>query len=150
MYDLLSRVWLFATPWTVARQALLCPWDSPGKNTGVGSHSFLLKAIILQLKKNLNLISWPQDFSDTFLWISEKRIWLSASCFIWLWNALSRRDLIKQIFFRIHFGKSWLWRKMRIPLHAPPNSPPHPHPPPTALTSGLDLWRFSTLKVELI
>ena len=23
------------TPWTVAR---LCPWDSPGKNTGVGGH----------------------------------------------------------------------------------------------------------------
>ena len=30
----LSRVRLFATPWTVARQAL-CPWDSPGKNTGL-------------------------------------------------------------------------------------------------------------------
>ena len=26
----------FATPWTVAHQA---PWNSPGKNTGVGSHS---------------------------------------------------------------------------------------------------------------
>ena len=25
----------FATPWTVAAR-LLCPWDSPGKNTGVG------------------------------------------------------------------------------------------------------------------
>ena len=32
-----SRVWLFVTPWTVACQ-LLCPWDSPGKNTGVGCH----------------------------------------------------------------------------------------------------------------
>ena len=29
---LLSRVWLFATPWTVR---LLCPWDSPGKNIGL-------------------------------------------------------------------------------------------------------------------
>ena len=28
---------LFATLWTVARQASLCPWDSPGKNTAVGS-----------------------------------------------------------------------------------------------------------------
>ena len=34
-----SRVRLFATPWTVAR--LLCPWDSPGKNTGVGCHALL-------------------------------------------------------------------------------------------------------------
>ena len=29
-----------ATPWTVAHQAL-CPWDSPGKNTGVGYHALL-------------------------------------------------------------------------------------------------------------
>ena len=29
------------TPWTVAHQ-LLCSWDSPGKNTGVGCH-FLLQ-----------------------------------------------------------------------------------------------------------
>ena len=34
----LSRVQLFATPWTVARQAPL-PMNSPGKNTGVGYHS---------------------------------------------------------------------------------------------------------------
>ena len=32
----LSRVQLSATPWTVAHQALLCPRDSPGENTGVG------------------------------------------------------------------------------------------------------------------
>ena len=37
---LLGRVWLFATPWTVARQALP-PGDSPGKNIGVGFHAFL-------------------------------------------------------------------------------------------------------------
>ena len=36
----LSRVRLFATPWTVAHQALR-PWDFPGKSTGVGCH-FLL------------------------------------------------------------------------------------------------------------
>ena len=36
----LSRVQLFATPWTVATR-LLCPWDSPGKNTGVGCHVLL-------------------------------------------------------------------------------------------------------------
>ena len=38
--ELLSRVRLFETPWTVAA-GLLCPWNSPGKNTGMGSHSFL-------------------------------------------------------------------------------------------------------------
>ena len=28
------------TPWTVAAR-LLCPWESPGKNTGVGCHALL-------------------------------------------------------------------------------------------------------------
>ena len=32
-------------PWTVSAR-LLCPWDSPGKNTGVGCH-FLLQGIFL-------------------------------------------------------------------------------------------------------
>ena len=36
-----SHFQLFVTPWTVACQRLLCPWDFPGKNTGVGCH-FLL------------------------------------------------------------------------------------------------------------
>ena len=31
---------LFVTSWTIAHQ-VLCPWDSPSKNTGVGCH-FLL------------------------------------------------------------------------------------------------------------
>ena len=34
----LSHVRFLTTPWTVAHQAL-CPWDSPGKNTGVGCPS---------------------------------------------------------------------------------------------------------------
>ena len=33
-----SRVHLFVTPWTIAAR-LLCPWDYPGKNTGVGCHA---------------------------------------------------------------------------------------------------------------
>ena len=36
-----SRVRLCAAPWTAARR-LLCPWDSPGKTTGVGCQ-FLLQ-----------------------------------------------------------------------------------------------------------
>ena len=28
-----------AIPWTIAR--LLCPWDFPGKNTGMGCHALL-------------------------------------------------------------------------------------------------------------
>ena len=36
----LSRVRLLATPWTTAHHAL-CPWDFPGKSTGVGCHCLL-------------------------------------------------------------------------------------------------------------
>ena len=37
--DTVNRsVRLFMTPWTVPRQAPLCPWASPGKNIGVGCH----------------------------------------------------------------------------------------------------------------
>ena len=39
----LSHVQLFVTPWTPPTR-LLHPWDSPGKNTGVGCH-FLLQGI---------------------------------------------------------------------------------------------------------
>ena len=46
-----SRVPLFAAPWTVDHQAplsmgfsKLCPWDSPGKNTGASCH-FALQQI---------------------------------------------------------------------------------------------------------
>ena len=31
-----SRIQLFVTLWTVALPRFLCPWDSPGKNTGSG------------------------------------------------------------------------------------------------------------------
>ena len=37
----LSCVRLSATLWTVANQAPLCPWDFPGKITGVGCHCLL-------------------------------------------------------------------------------------------------------------
>ena len=49
-----SHIQLFATPWTVAHQ-LLCPWDYPGKNIGVGCHS-LLQGIFLTQGSNLHLL----------------------------------------------------------------------------------------------
>ena len=52
-----SCAWLFATPWTVHPTRLLCPWDSPGKNTGVGCHDFLTLTFSTQ-GLNLHLL-WP-------------------------------------------------------------------------------------------
>ena len=53
MCCVLSRVRLSVTPWTVAHQAPLS-WNSPGKNTGVGSH-FLLQEIFPTQGSNLGL-----------------------------------------------------------------------------------------------
>ena len=49
----LSRDPLFVIPWTVARQ-LCCPWDSPGKKTGMGCH-FLLQGNFLTQELNPGL-----------------------------------------------------------------------------------------------
>ena len=46
MPSLFSCVRLTVTLWTVARQAL-CPWDSPGKNTGVDCHALFQERIKL-------------------------------------------------------------------------------------------------------
>ena len=54
----LSHVRLFATPWTVAYQAL-GPWDFPGKNTGVGCH-VLLQGIFPTQGLNLGLLHCRQ------------------------------------------------------------------------------------------
>ena len=50
----LSRVRLFATPWTVAYHSWDIPWDFPGKSTGVGCH-FLLQGIFPIQGSNLGL-----------------------------------------------------------------------------------------------
>ena len=47
-----------ATPWIVACQAL-CPWDSPGKNTGVGC-CILLQGIIPSQGLNPGLLNCRQ------------------------------------------------------------------------------------------
>ena len=39
---------------------LLCPWDSPGKNTGVGRH-FLLQGIFQTKGSNPHLLHWQVD-----------------------------------------------------------------------------------------
>ena len=40
---------------------ILCPWDFPGKNTGVGCH-FLLQGIFRDQGLNLCLVHWQADF----------------------------------------------------------------------------------------
>ena len=52
-----SSAWLCATPWTEAYQAPR-PWDSPGKNTGVGCH-FLLQCMKVKSLSRVWLLATP-------------------------------------------------------------------------------------------
>ena len=54
LHSHLSHVQLFVTPRTVAPR-LLCPRDSPGKNTGVGCHA-LVQGIFLTQGLNQRLL----------------------------------------------------------------------------------------------
>ena len=47
-----------STPWTIAHQAL-CPWDFPGKNTGVDCH-FILQGIFPTQESNPGLLHCRQ------------------------------------------------------------------------------------------
>ena len=59
-----SGVQLFGTPWTVPAKPL-CPWDFPGKNTGVGSH-FLLQGIFPTQGSNPCLLCLLHCQADSF------------------------------------------------------------------------------------
>ena len=52
---LFNRSVLFCDPLDCSPPSLLCPWDFPGKNTGVGCH-FLLKGIFLTQGLNSGLL----------------------------------------------------------------------------------------------
>ena len=59
-----SRVQLSGTPW------LLCPWDSPGKNTGVGCY-FLLQGIFPTQGSNPGLLHCRQMLYHFFHTLSK-------------------------------------------------------------------------------
>ena len=56
-----SRVRLCETPWTAAHH----PWDSPGKNTGVGCHLLLQR---MKVKSESEVAQSYQTLSDPMDW----------------------------------------------------------------------------------
>ena len=83
-----SRVWFFVTLRTVACR-LLCPWDSPGKNTGVGCHA-LPPGIFPNQQSNLHLLNCRQTLyplshlgSPIKLSVDNKSISLGTNDYIW-------------------------------------------------------------------
>ena len=103
----LSRVRLFATPWTAAHQALR-PWDSPGKSTGVGCHCLLQEynsssiKILCYLNKcqrakltywkgtnfpfesysRFHSILWERDFHNQ----ATEKVWKQCGRVAWGWE----------------------------------------------------------------
>ena len=70
---------------------LLCPWDSPGRNTGVGCHS-LLQGIFLTLGSNLGLLHCRQII---YHWATRKawhvgRIGVNYCKSVWDWTCAIR------------------------------------------------------------
>ena len=65
-----SLVQLYATLWTVPAR-FLCPWDSPGKNTGVNCH-VLLQGIFPTQGSNLCLSMSPAQAGEFF---TTRGIW---------------------------------------------------------------------------
>ena len=68
-----SRVQLFVTPWAAR---LLCPWDFPGKNTGVGCH-FLIQGIFPIQGSNTHwqVGSLPLPPTGTLYYIKFLQVW---------------------------------------------------------------------------
>ena len=69
-------VWLFATLWAAR---LLCPRDSPGKNTGAGNH-FLLQGIFPTQGSNSGLPHWRQILYHLSHQGSPSERWAEALC----------------------------------------------------------------------
>ena len=121
---MLSHVWFFVIPWTVTRQAPLCPWTSPGKNTGVGGHSLLQGS------------SWPRD-------------WTRVSCiagrfFTWAMSAPRTVKIVLKI-------KDLFWRKdlvcyEKVMLEQYQQYLPSTHPAPHQLCHHRD--SYTTAKAD--
>ena len=77
MLSCFSHVRLFVTLWSVACQA---PWDSPGKNAGVGCHA-LLRGIFPSQGLNPDLLHCRQIFLPTELQGKPpKECWSGLPC----------------------------------------------------------------------
>ena len=64
---------------------LLCPWDSPGKNTGVGCH-FLLQGIFLTQRSNLRPLHCRRSLHRCATredWIRNQIAMVSSSLFFY-------------------------------------------------------------------
>ena len=87
-----------ATPWTVATR-LLCPWDSSGKNTGVGCHLLLYDQPRQHIKKQRHYFAnslvkamvFPVVIYGCKSWTIKKNECQRIDAFeLWCWRRLLR------------------------------------------------------------
>ena len=82
----LSHVQVFATPWTYS------PWNSPGQNTGVGSHS-LLQGILPTHGWNSGLLHRMQIlYQLSHQWSPRIREWVAHPFFSWCSQPRNRTE----------------------------------------------------------
>ena len=85
----LSHVQLLVTPWTVGTSRFLCPWNFPGKNTGVACY-VLLQGIFLNQGLNpplLCLLDCQVDYSLPLCHLGSPEAVLSRSQKMTFWQA---------------------------------------------------------------
>ena len=105
----LSHIWLFVTPWTVVRR-ILCLWNSPSRNTGVGSY-FLLRVIFLTPGLNPGLLQCRQT---VYHLTHQGSPWPCKGCIIFIsWRRLNShhgsRSLILATGPQSHCPTTLIW-----------------------------------------
>ena len=103
--QLLSCIWLWSRGLYPAR--LLCPWDSPGKNAGVGCHA-LLQGIFPTQGENLGLLHCGQIFFTSWATREVLQYLKIINCFIF------KSIKMTSLFVREkkpHCNQSTFWRK---------------------------------------
>ena len=129
-----SNVWLFAIVWTVYPTRLLCLWDSPGKNTGMGCRALLHGIVSTQGLDSclLCLLHWQAD----------------SLPLVPVGKSLSHLRCLYMSWIRNHFTKSGVHLYPWTMTHSP-NSSQHPGKEwaPVALPIS---WDFNWLALKLL
>ena len=144
----LSRVWLLATPWTAAYQALR-PWDFPGKSTGVGCHVAIIIITCIPFSMRSGQLPEVRSYDFPLFCLSYP---------IWHQPLLFSRTLRKlQILLSVNGIIYGLCLAMKcLLLESQGGSPPAPyilcpappHPAPVLVPGGGSCrlcWDFATL-----
>ena len=96
----------FVLPYGLQPARLLCPWDSPGKNTGVGGWA-LLQEIFPTQGSNLCLLRLPALAGRFFtIAFTNYLIWDRMVCTLWFLS-INVINMLKTLFLYTHSPHFW-------------------------------------------